>query len=431
MEAPSVGVIGTGYVGLTSAACLARLGRQVTAIDIDESKIERLRQGEIPILEEGLDALVVEGLENGRLRFDTSYNAIADCDVVLLCLPTPFHPNGDLDLSYVEAATGTLREVLKPGAVVVTKSTVPVGSHVKVAAWLNRDDLSVASNPEFLREGTAVSDFLVPDRVVVGAETVEAAEIVARMYDGLDAPIQITDTTSAELIKYAANTFLATKLSFVNELSRLCEEVGGDIDAVVDGIGSDHRIGSAFLRPGPGWGGSCFPKDTKGFSFLARTHGLDLPVAEAANTSNQIHLQHLVDAITNLLDSPADKAKVAVWGATFKAGTDDVRDSPAIEIVNRLAALGTSITIYDPAAEPELVPATMVGDPYSACLDADALLVLTEWDEFAAADLDKVAHMMRGDAVFDARYVIDLTSAERHGLRVTQPGKPRRNAITA
>ncbi len=426
MTGPQVTVIGTGYVGLTSAACLAHLGRDVVAVDIDESKIERLWRGEIPILEYGLEALVLEGVESKKLSFTTSYESLTTADVILLCLPTPVQPDGDLNLRFVEGAIAQMREMLKPGSVVVTKSTVPVGSHHKISAWLDRDDVSVASNPEFLREGTAVSDFLNPDRVVVGASDQEAAALVASLYEGIEAPIQLTDTTSAELIKYAANTFLATKLSFVNELSRLCDAVGGDIEAVVEGVGSDNRIGSAFLRPGPGWGGSCFPKDTKGFAFLAETHGLSLPVAKASYDSNQAHFDHLVDQIVAYLNKPISEARLGVWGVTFKAGTDDLRDSPSVEVMNRLIARGATITAYDPAADHEMVPseARMVSDAYSACAEADALLVLTEWDEFATADLEKVAQTMAGNKVFDARYMMRPEQASAAGLVITHPGKP-------
>ena len=271
-------VIGTGYVGLTTAACLTHLGHNVIGIDIDDDKVEALRRGEIPIVEAGLSQLVSRGLENGLLRFETSYDH-ADGDIVLLCLPTPTTASGDLDLSYVEAAARSLREVLRPGAIVVTKSTVPVGTHRDLTQWLDRADLAVAANPEFLREGTAVHDFCHPDRVVIGAHDEKTAMRVAMLYETLSAPIHLTDPASAELIKFAANTFLAAKLSFVKEMSRVCEATGADIDAVVAGVGSDHRIGSAFMTPGPGWGGSCFPKDTRGMRALGDRHQLDLPGA--------------------------------------------------------------------------------------------------------------------------------------------------------
>ena len=269
-EPPDVVVVGTGYVGLTSAACLALLGRQVVALDIDHLKVEALQRGEVPILESGLDAVIADGRMNGRLQFTTSYDVLAATPMVLLCLPTPMRHDGGLDLCFVEGAARAMAPLLAPDAVVVTKSTVPVGSHRRLACWLARDDVHVAANPEFLREGTAVADFLSPDRIVIGAHQPAVAERVADLYQGIEAPIQLTDHTSAELIKYAANTFLGTQISFVNEISMLSDRLGGDIVAVTHGLGSDDRIGPAFRQPGPGWGGSCFQKDTRGLTHLAR-----------------------------------------------------------------------------------------------------------------------------------------------------------------
>lgn len=419
-----VAVIGTGYVGLTTAACLAHLGRHVTAIDIDAGKIAALNEGCIPILEAGLDALVADGRSAGRLVFSTEIEAAAAAGVVMVCLPTPYKPDEGLDLSYIRAAANTLSGLLSPDTIVVTKSTVPVGTHRQLRRWLGRPDVHVAANPEFLREGTAVTDFLAPDRIVIGAATASVGQRVADLYHGTDAPIQITDPTSAELIKYAANAFLATKLSFVNELSRLCDRLGGDIGAVTTGLGSDHRIGPAFLRPGPGWGGSCFPKDTQGLTHLARKANQHLPVAQAAHASNQIHLDHIAGAIARLCPQPLEHARIAVWGATFKAGTDDTRDSPAIDITNRLLASGADVVVFDPAARASDVPANTVDDPYSACRDADLLVVLTEWDEFHDADLDKVAGVLATPLIYDTRQVIDPARAARAGIGLHRPGRP-------
>lgn len=421
---PHLAVIGSGYVGLTTAACLAHLGRNVTAIDIDRTKIDLLRQGELPILEQGLDQLVANGLDSGRLRFTTSYRAAAHASIVMLCLPTPLRDDGGLDLVFIEQAAKTLRQLLAPDAVVVTKSTVPVGTHRLLATWLDRADVHVAANPEFLREGSAVADFLKPDRIIIGAPHEGVANRVASLYDGIDAQIQVTDPTSAELIKYAANTFLATKLSFVNEVSRLCDNLGGNIAAVTDGLGSDHRIGKAFLQPGPGWGGSCFPKDTRGLTHLAKAANAHLPVAEAAHASNQIHLGHITAEIARLCRRPLKRARIGVWGATFKAGTNDTRDSPALEIISRLKAQGAQVSVYDPAADPATIAAHSVGDPYSACIEADMLVVLTEWPEFTDVDLDKVANTLWGQVIYDTRYVIDVAGATKVGIAVHQPGRP-------
>ncbi len=422
-QPPDVAVIGTGYVGLTTAVCLAHLGRNVVAVDIDEDKIGRLRLGEVPILEQGLDELLTEGLQNGRLRFSTSYQHAAEAPTVVLCLPTPSQSDGGLDLSYLEQAATKLSQILQTGAVVAIKSTVPIGTNQKLSKWLAREDVQVVSNPEFLREGTALSDFLYPDRIVIGAQQASAATQIADLYVGIDGPIQLTDPTSAEVIKYASNTFLAAKLSFVNELSRLCDHLGGNIEAVTEGLGSDHRIGSAFLTPGPGWGGSCFPKDTLGLAHVARMAGLKLPVVEAARTSNEIHQQYVIAEIGRIVQRPLEQARVGVWGATFKAGTDDTRDSPALEIMAELNRLGASVTVYDPAARPAEIPAETAGDPYTVCMGADLLVVLTEWPEFATVDLAKVAGTMREPLLYDTRYVIDNAKAAKAGIALVQPGR--------
>ena len=421
----SVAVIGTGYVGLTTAACLAKLGHRVVAVDVDQGKIDRLSAGEVEIMEPGLTELVSHGLEEGCLRFGTSYAAaVRTADVVMLCLPTPVSPNGALDLSYIEAAAEELRPLLRPGAVVVTKSTVPVGTHEKLAHWLYPARITVASNPEFLREGTAVYDFLNPDRIVVGAETMRARTRVAQLYAGICCPVQLTDPASAELIKYAANTFLATKLSFVNEMSRLCDHVNADIDAVTHGLGTDPRIGSLFLNPGPGWGGSCFPKDTRGMDYLAQSLGLDLPVVAAASASNEVQFSYTIREIARLCARPIADSTIAVWGATFKANTSDCRDSPAIEVMRRLSGAGSEVRLFDPAATVEIRGVTQFGDPYSACEGADLLVVLTEWAEFSEADLDKVNGLMLMPVVYDTRAVVDTLAAAAAGITVARPGVP-------
>ncbi len=422
--APDVAIIGTGYVGLTTAACFAHLGRDVIAVDIDTAKIASLNRGRVPILEAGLTALVHDGLATRRLRFTDSYADITDAPVVMLCLPTPHDPDGGLDLRFIEQAAATLQRLLAAQAIVVTKSTVPVGTQAELAGWLARPDVDVVSNPEFLREGTAVADFLNPDRIVIGAGSRRAARTVADLYAGIDAPVHTTDPTSAELIKYAANTFLATKLSFVNEMSRLCDRLGGDITAVTAGLGSDHRIGDAFLQPGPGWGGSCFPKDTRGLAHLARSACEDLPVVEAAHASNERHLDHIVSTITRLCPEPLADARLAVWGATFKAGTDDTRDSPALGIVDRLQRGGATVTVHDPGAKPGTVPASTADDPYTACVDADMLVVLTEWADFAVVDLDKVADLLASPIIYDTRSIVDRRQAAEAGLHLHWPGRP-------
>ena len=419
---PSVAVIGAGYVGLTAAACLAHLGRRVVAVDIDRARIRRLRGGDLPLYEPGLGALVTGGLASGRLHFADSHAAGATADVVLLCLPTPSAADGCPDLSFVEAALDELRPLVRPGAVVATKSTVPVGSSRHLAAHLDRSDVSLATNPEFLREGSAVQDFLHPDRIVIGVDDAAAGQALSAVYRGIDAPIQVTDPTSAELIKYAANAFLAAKVSFVNEISRLADAYRAEIGGVVRGVAADARIGPAFLEPGPGWGGSCFPKDTLGLAAVARAAGVDVPVVAAAHRSNEIQLDHVADRIDTVLGGRP--GRLAVWGVTFKAGTDDVRDSPAGWIVDRLVAAGHQVVAYDPMADPHQVGVPLVDDPYTACVGADALAVLTEWPEFATADLGKVVDVLDRPVIYDTRGVIDELAADRAGAVLHRLGRP-------
>ena len=423
--ATSVAVIGTGYVGLTAAACLARLGNSVVAIDIDEAKVAQLGQGQVTIRETGLEELVLEGLSQGRLDFSTDYRRCAEADVALLCLPTPHTESSGPDLSAVAAAARSLGPVLRPGTVVVTKSTVPVGTQRQLVGWLSRPDVEVVSNPEFLREGTAVGDFFAPDRIVIGAESQAAADKVAKLYTGITGEVVVTDPTSAELVKYAANTFLAAKISFINEMSRLCDRLGADISAVRHGVGSDSRIGPAFLNPGPGWGGSCFPKDTQGLCHIARNAGQHLPIVEAAFSSNIDHLAHIVAEIDRLCPVPLPQAKIAAWGATFKAGTDDVRDSPALDIISRLQSEGAALSVSDPAADLGAIGLDGSADVYEACRDADMALVLTEWPEFATVDLSRVAQLMTGKIIYDTRYLLDHQDAQQAGLILQQPGRIR------
>ncbi|MGH1489585.1 MAG: UDP-glucose dehydrogenase family protein [Acidimicrobiales bacterium] len=421
---PAIAVVGVGYVGLTSAACLAHLGLDVTAIDIDENKIRQLNGGSSPIMELGLNQLLVAGLASGRLRFTSDYAATANTDIVLLCLPTPHseRENGP-DLSAVRAAVMRLREQLPLDAIIVTKSTVPVGTQRALQELIERPDISVASNPEFLREGTAVSDFLEPDRIVIGADHQPVADRVAGIYRGITAPITFCDPLSAELIKYSANSFLATKLSYINELTRLCDRIGADIESVAEGIGSDPRIGTSFLAPGPGWGGSCFPKDTRALMHLARRTGQYLPVIESAYQSNLDQLDHIADRIQQLCPTRLDRARIAVWGATFKAGTDDTRQSPALQVIDRLIDRDATVVVYDPAAKTDDLPVVAAPDIYAACDEADLLVVLTEWPEFADADLTTVAQRLAGKTIYDTRQIVDPVKAADAGLYLVQLGR--------
>jgi UDPglucose 6-dehydrogenase len=431
--APALAVIGTGYVGLTTGACLAHLGFRVVCADIDAEKVARLEAGEIPIVEDGLDKVVADAVVNGRLRFVVgATNAASDADIVFLCVPTPQDEDGSADLSYIEAAAREIAPVLRAGAIVVNKSTVPVGSTRVVERVLQRPDVAVVSNPEFLREGTAVQDFLHPARVVIGGDDPAAAEQVAALYQDLETQILITDAASAETIKYAANGFLAMKISFVNAVAALCEAVGADVQHVIEGIGSDQRIGRAFLRPGPGWGGSCFPKDSRALVSIAAKHGYDFSMMRGVIAVNDEQRERMVRKIIAAAGRDAATAdgqplagvSIAALGLTFKAGTDDLRESPSLAIIAELRELGARICAYDPTAagsldhvqRRQLDGLQLAPDPYAAATGADVVVLLTEWPEFGYVDLDRLAGVMRGRAVVDTRNLLDPVAVKSRGL---------------
>ncbi len=424
MQIRRVAVVGTGYVGLTTGACLATLGHRVVCADNDRRKVERLRRGEVDILEPRLPELVREGLDLGRLEFvrDTRA-AVADADVVFLCLPTPMGVGGAADLAAVEAVADQIRDELPHGSVVVNKSTVPVGTAERVAALLDRPDVAVVSNPEFLREGYAVRDFLHPDRIVVGAADQDAARRVAGLYAGLDAPLVLTDAAGAELAKYAANFFLAMKLSFANNLATLCEHFGADVNDVLAGIGHDPRIGSAFLRPGPGWGGSCLPKDTHALLTICQESGVDFPLLGATIETNVEHQRRLVERVVAGCtpgDGSLHGVRLAVLGLAFKAGTSDLRDSPALAIARLLKERGAELHAYDPAlreTRPDLSDLLTLADtPEAALRGARACLVLTEWPEFRDLDWEHIAGLLGSPHVYDFRNLLDPDRLRRAGL---------------
>ena len=413
-------IIGTGYVGLTTGACLAHLGHDVVCADVDAEKIARLSNGDVDILEDRLPQLVREGLDDDRLRFVVgAANAAADCEVVFLCVPTPQNPDGTADLSFIEGASRELAPVLAFEAIVVNKSTVPVGSTRVVERVLERPDVTVVSNPEFLREGSAVQDFLHPDRIVIGSEDQSAAIKVLSLYLGVSAPTVVTDPASAETIKYAANAFLAMKLSFVNAIAAVCEGVGADVDDLLLGLGYDTRIGSEFLRPGPGWGGSCFPKDTKALVRMAEQSGYDFRLLDGVIAINEEQFARVVDKVRRSAGGDLSGRTIAVWGLTFKAGTDDLRDSPALEVIGRLLDQGALVQAFDPTVSSvDGLPAGtfVVASPMEACERADVLVVLTEWDDFRWQDPAAVAEGMTGRAVVDARNLLDRARWQRHGF---------------
>ncbi|WP_107451154.1 UDP-glucose dehydrogenase family protein [Streptomyces sp. RTd22] len=426
MSERRVAVIGTGYVGLTTGACLASLGHHVVCADADSQKVQRLRRAEVDILEPGLPDLVRDSVATGQLEFtqDTAA-AVADADVVFLCLPTPMGAGGAADLAAVETVAGEIRAVLPQNSVVVNKSTVPVGTAERVADLLGRPDVTVVSNPEFLREGRAVHDFMHPDRIVIGAADREAGQRVADLYGTLDAPVVLTDAASAELTKYAANFFLAMKLSFANNLATLCEHFGADIGDVTDGIGYDPRIGPAFLRPGPGWGGSCLPKDTHALLTICQEAGVDFPLLRATIETNVEHQHRLVERIvaeSAAADGSLHGVRLVLLGLTFKAGTSDLRDSPALAIARLLKERGAELLAYDPALEgirrPDLSDLlTVVDDPLDAAAGADACVVLTEWPQLRDLDWEAIAGRLATPTVHDFRNLLDPVRLEPAGLR--------------
>ena len=419
-----IAVIGAGYVGLTTAACFSHLGHDVTCADIDEARIAQLTRGEIPIVEAGLGALVRDGLEGGRLSFVVgAANAVSSAEFAYLCVPTPQDDDGAADLSYIEAAAREIGPRLPSEAVVVNKSTVPVGSTRVVERVLGRDDVVVVSNPEFLREGSAVHDFLNPDRIVIGSDDQSAAVRVASLYIGVTAPIIVTDPPSAETIKYAANAFLAAKVSFVNAIAAVCDAVGADVKDVVLGMGYDKRIGHEFMKPGPGFGGSCLPKDTRALVQIADSAGYSFDLMRGVITVNEDQFHRVAAKVRDMAGGSLEGVKVAVWGLTFKARTDDTRESPALRIVSLLAAQGADVQAYDPAVKGPVGGVVPAADPYSVCDGARVLAVLTEWDDFRWLDFDKVAGLMETPRLVDARNLLDRAALERRGFSYVGIGR--------
>ena len=412
-------IVGTGYVGLTTGACLAHKGNNVVCADIDADKVFELRNGRIPIVEAGLSELVAEGLESGRLSFvvDTA-EAAKHCEMVFLCVPTPLGVDGSADLSYLQIATVQIAKNLRFEAIVVNKSTVPVGSTKVVESALNRSDTKVVSNPEFLREGSAVSDFLQPDRVVIGSDDLSAAAKVASLYVGHN--ILMTDPETAETIKYASNAFLASKLSFINAIAAICEGVGANIQDVIIGMGSDKRIGNSFLQPGPGWGGSCFPKDTRALIRIAENIGYSFDLLKQVILVNDQQIERVFNKVRMAVGGDLSGKKVAVWGLTFKAGTDDLRDSPAVAIVIKLLEAKAVVHAFDPTVTdlrnglPEniVISSSAIG----ATADADVLILLTEWEEFKYISPQNIALSMASKQVIDARNLLDRTQWQNSGF---------------
>ncbi len=423
-------MIGGGYVGLVSGACFADLGVDVAVVEVDPAKLEALQAGRIPIYEPGLDRLVADNVAAGRLTFGGDLAAaVAGAEAVFIAVGTPTRRgDGHADVSYVNAAAEQVARALTDYAVIVTKSTVPVGTGRRIAEIMRRvrpdAEFDVASNPEFLREGSAIGDFMRPDRVVIGAETERAREVLRRLYRPLyliEAPILFTSIETAELTKYAANSFLAMKVTFINEMADLCEKVGADVHDVARGIGLDGRIGRKFLHPGPGYGGSCFPKDTLALLRISQDWGAPSRLVEATVAVNEARKASMAARIIAACGGSVHGKTVAVLGLTFKPETDDMRDAPSVPIVCRLAEEGAAIRVYDPVGMEQarpLLPAgvTYCRDAYDALAGADALVVVTEWNEFRALAPDRIRSAMQGQVVVDLRNVFDPAAMTQAGM---------------
>ena len=431
-----IATIGAGYVGLVTGTCFADMGWDVTCIDIDPEKIRALEAGEIPIYEPGLEELVRRNAEAGRLHFTTEVSeGVPGCDAVFIAVGTPPRPDdGHADMKYVHAAAESIAAAMTGFTVVVNKSTVPVGTAVAVAEIMGRtrdpSEFEVVSNPEFLREGAAVTDFSRPDRIVVGVRSERGGRVMRQLYKPLTDqgyPMLVTDPESAELIKYAANAFLATKISFINEIADICERAGADVSQVANGIGLDTRIGPRFLKPGPGYGGSCFPKDTQEFVSTAREYGRPSRIVEAVVEANDARKRAMADRIEGAVGETLDGKRVAILGVTFKAETDDMRESPALTIIPDLQRRGATVVAYDPQgmenAAPLLPGVEWAEDAYDALKGADVLAIVTEWKVFATLDLVRVRAALKSPIVVDMRNLYDPSIMEAAGFRYISIGR--------
>jgi UDPglucose 6-dehydrogenase len=430
-----IAVIGSGYVGLVTGACFAEFGDDVTCVDIDAEKVARLATGHTTIYEPGLDQLVARNLHAGRLRFTTDIGqATEKASVVFLAVGTPSQQDGSVDLSFVESAARAIAVHTKSYKVIVTKSTVPVGTGEKLRRLIREHqpapvDFGVVSNPEFLREGAAINDFMRPDRIVIGSNDQEATAVMRDLYRPLyliETPFVITSLEGAELIKYAANAFLATKISFINEIANLCEKIGCDVHDVAKGIGMDRRIGSKFLHPGPGFGGSCFPKDTLALSAIANEFSCESRIVDAVIEVNQRQRQAMVPKIEELAGGLRGKS-VAVLGLAFKPETDDIREAPAIDIIRGLVERGARVRAYDPAAVKEarkvLPEIDYAEDEYAAASGADVLVFVTEWNQFRALDMRRIHSLMRSPKIADLRNIYEPSEARAAGFEYVGVGR--------
>lgn len=437
----NITVVGTGYVGLVTGTCFAETGNKVTCVDIDQNKVKKLSSGQITIYEPGLEKIFLRNLNDQRLVFTTDLaEAIQVADIIFLALPTPPGADGSADLKYILGVADYLGEILTRYTVIVNKSTVPVGTAEKVRAAIRQNytgDFDVVSNPEFLREGVAVDDFMKPDRVVVGTTSERAILVMTELYAPYvrqGNPVIFMDESSAELTKYAANSFLATKISFMNEISQLCERLGADVNMVRRGIGSDERIGKRFLFPGIGYGGSCFPKDVQALIKSAQEVDYDFAILEAVEKVNAIQKMHLVEKMKAFYKGDLQGKRFALWGLAFKPNTDDIREAPALSIIAALQSLGATITAYDPEAMPAV--RGLLGDsiryaenPYEALAGADALVIATEWSEFRTPDFNRMDITLLNKVIFDGRNLFDIPKMQALGYYYESIGRTKTNLL--
>lgn len=430
-----IAVVGTGYVGLVTGTCFAETGNRVTCVDIDPNKINKLAAGEITIYEPGLEKIFLRNLREGRLQFTTQLQeGIADAEIIFLALPTPPGEDGSADLRYVLGVAADLGKLLTDYKVIVDKSTVPVGTAEKVQAAIAAHyagEFDVVSNPEFLREGVAVDDFMKPDRVVIGTQSDRARKVMNDLYAPFvrqGNPIIFMDEKSAELTKYAANSFLATKISFMNEIAQLCERMGADVDMVRRGIGSDDRIGKRFLFPGIGYGGSCFPKDVQALIRSAEDVQYNFSILQAVETVNERQKKHLLPKIRSHFKGNLMGVRLALWGLAFKPNTDDIREAPALQLIEALTSEGAIIVAYDPEAMANVKK--LVGDqiqyaanPYDALVGADALIIATEWSEFRTPDFDRIGETLQHKVIFDGRNLFDVKQMKALGYHYESIGR--------
>ncbi|MDH3261079.1 MAG: UDP-glucose/GDP-mannose dehydrogenase family protein [Acidimicrobiia bacterium] len=421
-----VAVIGAGYVGLVHAAGLASLGHRVRVGENNPEKLELLEVGTSPIFEPGLESILGEGLATGLLSFEASNEAVVGAaEVVFVAVPTPQGDNGAANMSIVSAVLDEIAPKLAGDTLVVFKSTVPVGSVAKYQQFFDERNpgVTVLSNPEFLREGSAVSDFFHPDRIVIGTTSQRAAERMMELYRDLDAPVVVTDPISSEMVKYGSNAYLATRITFANAMANLAEAVGADVRDVLLGMGYDRRIGHHFLSPGPGFGGSCFPKDTHALVAIAEAANYDFALLKGVIEVNDEQRQRIVDKVVSALPDGIEGAAVGLWGLAFKAGTDDTRDSPAAELARMLAGRGARIRAFDPEATVDLAGVELAADPLDAAKGADVLLIATEWPEFQVVDLRRVRDAMAGSVIVDARNILDPDAVRRLGMEYHGVGR--------